>query len=159
MKSNLISYMVYNLQIQNSIKEISTFFKQFNAKQNKKSDQMYLANTSTNTSIQRIEDSKLSIEIFLEKLNLIKLEKKNIILMIDGRFYDSNYEGYFPKMREYFIKESIKKGFQVIDLKKSFDSHYNENKKKFEFKKDGHWNSLGHSIVGKELHEFFNSNF
>jgi len=159
MKSNLISYMVYNLQIQNSIKEISTFFKQFNAKQNKKSDQMYLANTSTNTSIQRIEDSKLSIEIFLEKLNLIKLEKKNIILMIDGRFYDSNYEGYFPKMREYFIKESIEKGFQVIDLKKSFDSHYNENKKKFEFKKDGHWNSLGHSIVGKELHEFFNSNF
>ena len=32
-------------------------------------------------------------------------------------------------------------------------------KKKFEFKKDGHWNTLGHSIVGKELHNFFNLNF
>ena len=79
--------------------------------------------------------------------------------MIDGRFYNSNYKGYFPKMREYFIQESIDRGFKVIDLKKAFDSHYNENKKKFEFKKDGHWNPLGHSIVGKELHEFFNSNF
>ena len=56
--------------------------------------------------------------------------------MIDGRFYNSNYDGYFPLMREYFIQESVKKGFQIIDLKKSFDRNY-KNKKKFEFKKDG----------------------
>ena len=159
MKSNLIRYLVYNLQIRSSVKKITSFFIQFNNKENSESDQKYFGNTSTNTSIKRLEDSKLSIEIFLEKLNLIKLKKKNIILMIDGRFYNSNYEGYFPEMREHFIQESIDRGFQVIDLKKAFDNHYNENKKKFEFKKDGHWNSLGHSVVGKELHEFFNSNF
>ena len=44
--------------------------------------------------------------------------------MIDGRFYSSNYDGYFePLMRYYFIQDSMKKGFQIIDLKKSFDSN------------------------------------
>ena len=62
-------------------------------------------------------------------------------------------------MREYFKQESIKKGFQVIDLKQSFDRNYKKNKKRFEFKRDGHWNSLGHSVVGNELYKFFNSKF
>ena len=158
-KSNLARYLVNNLQILDIKKQISFFFEQFDDKKNTIANTKYFANTSTDNSIQRIEDSKLSVRLFLEKLDLIKLEKKNIILMIDGRFYSSNYSGYFPLMREYFIQESVKKGFHVIDLKKSFDSSYRKNKKKFEFKKDGHWNTLGHSIVGKELHNFFNLNF
>lgn len=158
-KSNLVRYLVNNLQVLNINKNISLFFEQFHNKKNTKNNKRYFANTSTNNSIKRIEDSKLSVRLFLEKLSLIKLKKKNIILMIDGRFYSSNYKGYFPLMREYFIKESIKRDFQVIDLKKSFDREYKKNKKKFEFEKDGHWNPLGHSVVGKELHNFFNSNF
>ena len=80
--------------------------------------------------------------------------------MIDGRFYNSNYDGYFPLMREYFIQESVKKGFQIIDLKKSFDRNYKKKiKKSLNLKKDGHWNSLAHSVVGKELYNFFNLNF
>ena len=158
-KSNLARYLINNLQILNVSKNISFFFEQLDNKKNTNTSKKYFANTSTDNSIQRIEDSKLSVRLFLEKLDLIKLEKKNIILMIDGRFYSSNYDGYFPLMREYFIQESVKKGFNVIDLKKSFDSNYRKNKKKFEFEKDGHWNPLGHSIVGKELHNFFNLNF
>tara|TARA_B100001559_G_C16482204_1_gene614348 strand:+ start:96 stop:1166 length:1071 start_codon:yes stop_codon:yes gene_type:complete len=158
-KSNLTRYLVSNLQILNISKNISFFFEQFDNKKNTKANKKYFANTSTDNSTQRIKDSKLSVRLFLEKLDLIKLEKKNIILMIDGRFYSSNYDGYFPLMREYFIQESMKKGFKIIDLKKSFDRNYKKNKKKFEFKKDGHWNSLGHSVVGKELYNFFNSNF
>ena len=158
-KSNLARYLVSNLQILNISKNISFFFEQFDNKKNTKVNKKYFANTSTDISTERIEDSKLSVKLFLEKLDLIKLEKKNIILMIDGRFYSSNYDGYFPLMREYFIQESMKKGFQIIDLKKSFDRNYKKNKKKFEFKKDGHWNSLAHSVVGKELYNFFNSNF
>ena len=155
-KSNLIRYLVNNLQILNI--NISFIFEGFD-KKNTKANKKYFANTSTDDSIQRIEDSKLSVRLFLEKLDLIKLEKNNIILMIDGRFYNSNYDGYFSLIREYFIKESMKRGFKVIDLKKPFDSDYKKNKRKFEFKKDGHWNSLGHSVVGKELHNFFNLNF
>ena len=71
-KSNLARYLVNNLQILN-IKKIFHFF--LNNSMIKKiliANTKYFANTSTDNSIQRIEDSKLSVRLFLEKLDLIK---------------------------------------------------------------------------------------
>jgi len=51
-------------------------------------------------------------------------------------------------------------GRKVIDnfVKKNFlkISHFNNNKRKFEFSRDSHWNELGHFIVGKTLIDYYN---
>ena len=77
---------------------------------------------------------------------------KKCTLCVD-RIYNENLpeSEYFKKQRNYFIKKANDYGFTVIDMKSVFAEHYKNNKKRFEFSNDAHWNSLGHKLVTDEI--------
>lgn len=150
-KSNLIRYLIFNVQILN-IKE--KIIRKFNILKNK---DYYISNMVFSTNKERVADSKNAINIFFNKINILNIKKKNFFFIIDGRFYgEKNIENsFFYIMREYFLKECKMKGFNCIDMKKHFDVHYEMNQQKFSLEKDGHWNKIAHELVGKKLSETF----
>ena len=54
-------------------------------------------------------------------------------------------------MREAFIKQATKLGYEVIDMNSVFREEYTIKQEKFEHESDNHWNSLGHFLVAREI--------
>ena len=54
-------------------------------------------------------------------------------------------------MRAKVKNEAQKYKFEIIDMDTIFRKHYKINREKFEFKSDGHWNTLAHGLVAKEI--------
>ena len=85
--------------------------------------------------------------------------KKKILFVLDGirpQLYNLNLsnqisDSFWFKIRKYFINEANKKGFEVIDMQKEFIKAYKLERKKFEFKTDSHWNSVGHKTVANSI--------
>ena len=118
-----------------------------------------ILDTSESADFQRYENSRKASDIFLlelSKLRATSAERKNTVLVIDadrGHIYDASVQKseYFDTQRKYFINKAKSYGFTVIDMEPVFSYHYQKYKKKFEFSNDGHWNSLGHEVVAKEI--------
>ena len=54
-------------------------------------------------------------------------------------------------MRTKVKKEAQKYKFEIIDMDTIFREHYKINREKFEFKFDGHWNTLAHTLAAREI--------
>ena len=54
------------------------------------------------------------------------------------------------KMMEETVKKS---GGKFVDLHNTFENDFNTNKKKFEFKTDGHWNPYGQKVAAEPISE------
>ena len=108
---------------------------------------------------KRYSEGYRATDIFLENLANIrasKVQRNHTIMVVDADRYSiydntSNKSEYFTKQRSYFIDKAKSYGFTVIDMEPVFADHYQKHKQKFEFSNDGHWNSLGHVIVSKEI--------
>ena len=53
----------------------------------------------------------------------------------------------------HFFQKAKKLGYEYVDMDPIFHQHYARNRKKFEFKFDGHWNTLGHQVVASSIME------
>lgn len=61
-------------------------------------------------------------------------------------------EEYEANQLNIIAKEATDKlNISFLDLKNAMTKHYKENKKKFEFPWDWHWNKLGNEVVGKAI--------
>ena len=118
-----------------------------------------ILDTSESADLTRYEDSRKASDIFLLELSKLRdtpAKRKNTVFVIDAdrhHIYDASMQKseYFTAQRNYFIKKAKGYGFTVIDMEPIFSEHYQENKQKFEFSNDAHWNSLGHEIVSKQI--------
>lgn len=45
-------------------------------------------------------------------------------------------------------------GIDFIDLETVFEDNYQQNKKRFTFIHDGHWNEYGHEILARTASEY-----
>ena len=155
-KSNIFSYLVYNLELLNFMDNLKYSFKSiFNKNDNIK----YFGNVPYKVSKERMNDSRLAIRLFFKYLNEFDIPKSNIISIVDGRFYSNkkNYEdSFFSQIRESFFKQSKINNYSYIDLSKIFENDFQKTNRRFEFPKDSHWNELGHLIVGKTLIDYYN---
>ena len=122
----------------------------------------FVANVVEETEVQnprRFSYGYLATEYFLENLSQLrktKIEKKKTIFVLDSdrhHIYDKKNKKsiYFEKQRNNFIKKANLMGFSVIDTKKIFEEDFANNKKKFEFVNDNHWNERGHKVVSEEI--------
>lgn len=154
--SSLIRYLSLNIQF--DWRSIDNIFHNYNNTVNYK----FIGNTSTNTNKERILDSQKAILKFFEELPLrTSLSKDKILFIIDGirpELYNQETlkkanDSYFNLMRNYFIKVSINKGYEIIDMQPIFIETYQSKKIKFEFPTDAHWNEAGHSLVAKKIKE------
>ena len=117
----------------------------------------YIQETS-NYSDEKYNLSYMAIDEFLNQLNKINLEKKNITLIIDYLRYfiyepkriPSNSDIYRLKMFNYIDQQARKYGFCVINLKNSFENEYKINNKRFDWEFDSHWNEVGHLVAYNE---------
>lgn len=55
-------------------------------------------------------------------------------------------------MREYFTHHASTLGYEVIDMEPIFLKHFETFHSRFEFPHDNHWNSLGHELSFREIH-------
>lgn len=104
--------------------------------------------------------SKQAIDVFLKLLPAYSgLPKSRILLVVDGQ-RQSIYKGeekeirqtsYFGQMRTHLIRQARQSGYEIIDMHSVFEKHYAAHGQKFQFEKDGHWNSLAHSLVAQEI--------
>ena len=113
----------------------------------------------------RIEDMKRAAEIFLEKISHIGKDR-NIILIVDGdrRLIYQNKKNRnndaIGKSHKHLLANAKKyKNIKVIDLHPLFFNDWIKNKKKFNSTNDYHWNTYGHSFVGKNLNYFLNMKY
>ena len=120
----------------------------------------YVGNVNFDYSANFWEDSKLAADIYLENLpQWTNLSEDKMIFIIDGIRPDlysdeallATRDSFWYKMRKYFIEEATLKGYRVIDMQDIFLENFVENKMKFEFERDLHWNENGHSVVSNAL--------
>ena len=169
--SYLLNYISFNLNINlklivfNALEKVKNIIFFENSKSKKIAlnnndyldENIYVGNTAKNKdeSIELL--SAKTIKIFFRNINKL-LKNKRVIFILDS---DRNYqnfeknildgESFFSKMRVKVINETQKYKFKVIDMDPIFRKHYKTNKIKFEFKTDGHWNSLAHKLTAREV--------
>ena len=151
--SRLAMYMVTNLKIHGKLGIPLILGK-------KDKRVKYVGNVEFDYNKQFWRDAKLAANIYLNNLpEWTDVSESKILFIIDGIRPDlyseqklsATKDSFWYKMREYFISEANIKGYQVIDMQNIFLKNYTENKIKFEFKNDLHWNQYGHSVVSKAL--------
>lgn len=153
-KSALVRYLIFNLNLKGRLNWIIN--------KNKNGDNLYIANSPISVSSSEMRKAKKVVDLFI-KLNKKFLDQNiKIIFVFDGfrnEIYENVYEkdhvlnSYPYKIRNYFINESLKNQFLVIDLQEYFLKDYLKNQKRFDFIDDFHWNERGHKIVFKAIDE------
>ncbi len=151
-KSKLVAYLVRNVVISDGIKKIKGILKHHKPN---------YGNTTTSESDETYtNDSYQAIDAFFADLPQYSgLPAKNIAFVIDDRTTtygtSSNAEelteSYFYKMKNYFTRQANALGYTVIDMEAPFRKHYMQNGMRFEFSFDGHWNTLGHTVVANTI--------
>lgn len=154
--SSLAMYLVTNLKVHS---RLNIPLKLGKSDKRKK----YVSNFDANVSDSFWKDSTMATDIYLNNiLKFTESTKDKVLFVIDGirpELYDYNSiaaeDSYWFKMRNYFIKEANKKGYEVLDMQEQFINRYKNENKKFEFKTDSHWNDHGHDTVAKSILETF----
>lgn len=146
--SKIAMYLLTNIQIQNHLKRLFTRFSATEA-------DTFVGQTSASTAPQRLTDSKKAVDTFFKLLpEATGLPPKDICLVVDGirpNLYDPSElakttDSYFSVLREYFIDQAGKDEYSTIDMQPIFIENHKTQGQKFEFEKDGHWNSHGHDM-------------
>ncbi len=153
-------YSVYNLQIMSFLRKMKHRIKNVTDPEKPKT---YVANALAVVDPEITKESKIVIDSFFKDLPVYTgLPARNINFVMDGRVYDAagdtSFEAsYFAETRRYFTVQAKKMGYTIIDMKPVFSTHFAKNGKRFETKKDAHWNESGHEVVANELHKHYNS--
>lgn len=120
----------------------------------------YVGNTSTDVTPQRLEQSKIAVDEFFDRLpSASGLGNDRISFVVDGirqAIYGGDgatSESYFALMRRYFVRQGESLGYEVIDLHPDFLQEHDASSEKFEFPIDGHWNELGHYMAARAIAE------
>jgi hypothetical protein len=58
---------------------------------------------------------------------------------------------YFALMRRAFQTKAGALGYEVIDLDPWFFARHGRTGARFEFTRDGHWNSVGHEVAAEAV--------
>lgn len=147
--SALLRYIVFNLGM-----DWRRAAKEFNVFSSEISDERYAANTLAKQSPEVTSKSRAVIDRFLLEISgLVKGKPVAIVIDADrAAIYSEGIEGsYFSEMRRHLMSQAKKYGFEIVDMKPVFEEHYKNNKEKFNFPTDGHWNKLAHFLAANEL--------
>ena len=102
-----------------------------------------------------------AVDSFLDLITAYSgLDKDHIVLVVDGMrnlIYDGTYDddkvaqSYFGDARHYLIQQARSNGFEIIDLQPAFKADYKLNGNRFDYKRDAHWNEIGHGVAAGEI--------
>lgn len=154
--SALIRYLVFNLGLD------SQFLDRVLRRHPDENKPKYVANAVATFTPERLLDSQKVVDQFFKLLSEISgLPSDRIVFVIDGlrpALYSHDQgdmaaaeQSYAGKMMDYFKNAAKRLQYEVIDMNQPFRNHFMRYDARFEFEADGHWNTVGHSVVAKEL--------
>jgi hypothetical protein len=154
-KSHLFMYLISNVKILNLPQKMRYRF-------TSKPETQFAGNVRVKVDRQRIIDSKAATDRFFDLLpRLAGLSPNDVCFIIDGirpQLYDEREletasTGFFGTMRNYFREQAHTLGYAVIDMQPILIENYKKNGLPFEFRHDGHWNPVAHSLAAKALEQ------
>lgn len=114
----------------------------------------YAGNVKRLKDKEIINKSLIVIDRFFEELNNLQIISK-VTLVLDADRQDiynnQRSKSYFQKMRDYTINSANAHSVRLIDMRQIFEDDYENNKVKFEFPTDGHWNERAHKLLAEAL--------
>jgi len=120
----------------------------------------YVGNTMAYASKERLADSRRVVDrFFLELPQRVGIEKAQYLFVVDAMrpqiYSDSDLSrvkgSYFDLMRQYFLEQAKRNGYEAIDMQPRFISRHRRDGSRFEFALDAHWNGLGHEEVADAI--------
>ena len=115
----------------------------------------------TQTNLETIKEAVSYI--FKNYLQEVEGEREKLLLVMDSE-RNSIYEGVHPKNTRAFQYNKIfsevcnELSLYCIDLTEQFWSDFRQNKRWFNSKIDGHWNTYGHSVAANQIEIFLLKN-
>ena len=160
--SALSRYLIYNLRIGEQLKRNFIFLT--NQTNNKPVFDANIIESSEAQTPLRYQYGKYATKYFLSNIKQLRktnLERTMTIFVIDSdrkTIYDENFpkNTLFESQRNYFISKALNYGYKIIDMNEILSKNYKENRKRFDFINDSHWNELGHKLVFEEISKKFN---
>ncbi|MCX5687422.1 MAG: hypothetical protein NTV71_02075 [Candidatus Omnitrophica bacterium] len=147
--SSFFRYLYYNL----NIREVAYFL---NGKSKGKDFRMNIDIDEIMASLDDIKELCFSI---FSKYKETSGEDTRLLLVMDGD-RDTIYKGLDPEKQKLYALNTLardtaeKLSISFIDLNDVFAADYKENRKRFDFKRDKHWNERGHFLVGHTIAKF-----
>jgi hypothetical protein len=149
--SALARYLVFHLNVREHvhalIENVLTFVGSARA-------ETYVGNTAAANDSERLRWSEAAVKAFLRDLVAYAgWRPEQVTFLVDGIRYPSTDPvvmlSYFTRMRNYFISESQKAGFEAIDMDTHFFPRFKATNERYDFPTDGHWNGLGHQLAAE----------
>jgi hypothetical protein len=120
----------------------------------------YVGNTAAYASEDRLSDSRRVVDRFFAELpERVDLEKSRVLFVIDAMRPDMYSEldlsrakeSYFDRMRQYFLEQAERNGYEAIDMQPRFVLRHRRDGSRFEFAIDAHWNGVGHEEAANAI--------
>jgi len=120
----------------------------------------YVGNTAAHASEDRLAESRRVVDRFFSELpRRVGLEKSRFLFVVDAMrpeiYSDSALShangSYFDVMRQYFLEQAKRNGYEAIDMQPRFISRYRREGSRFEFALDAHWNGFGHQEAAEAI--------
>ncbi len=157
MSSSLFRYVFFHLQAGDLLKKVKNLI--IKAYNNDKTENRYIGNVVAEVSKEHEQDGMLAIDLFFTELDKLIKPNQKIFFVLDAIrpniYYDDDIfdvkKSFWFKMRSHFSKKIDNEKYKLIDMQDPFKEHYKNNKIRFEYKTDGHWNNLAHQLVFEQL--------
>jgi hypothetical protein len=147
-RSALARYLLLNLQVQHLpyvgvLAHLVTGHRR---------NEEFVGNTSAEAGRERLDRSQAAVRAFLADIDRYAgWRADQVLFVVDGIRYASRTAmlagSYFGEMRNYFMAQARRAGFEVIDMDAHFFARARHEPVRFEFPTDGHWNGLAHGVA------------
>lgn len=148
-KSTLVRFLYLQMALYERFAALKNMFQKSEVEQNVK------------LSALQLEESIIGVtrHIFKEFKQLSEQYGVKLLLSIDApRQYIYHHknprQARVYRFNEIALTAANEMEIEMIDLTDSFVQDYKRNQQRFEFKIDGHWNPIGHRVVGQTLSKF-----
>lgn len=153
-RSKLFMYAVHNLQALGAVERLRRLV------QGSQGAVGYVGQTDAEASPARLRDSRWAVDAFIALLpGSFGLKPRDIMLVVDAprpEIYDPAVleqarNSYFVLMRTYLVERARRAGVQVVDLEPVMSQDYAQQRERFEFPRDAHWNGHGHAVAAEAV--------
>ena len=149
--SAFVRYLVFNLEVQAKLRALAS---QLRALIPSARAEMFVGNTAAAVDSERLYWSKAAVLAFFRDLAAFAGWPPGSVLFIaDGLRYPTDdpavAASFFVQMREFFIAEAGRAGYEAIDMDPLFFAHFRATGQRFDYPTDGHWNGLAHQLAAE----------
>ncbi|HEX5864710.1 MAG TPA: hypothetical protein VF014_10745 [Casimicrobiaceae bacterium] len=149
--SAFVRYLVFNLEAQVKLRALAS---RSAALIPSARAELFVGNTAAAADSERLSRSKAAVLAFFRDLAAYAgWPPGSVLFIVDGLRYPTNdaavAASFFVQMREFFIAEAGRAGYEAIDMDPLLFAHFRATGERFDYPTDGHWNGLAHRFAAE----------